>query len=68
MIQLLMSDDYFKMYEIVEVAHMKATGIVIAKDTFAGPFSTTYTIKKLKISKWWLIRKIQIWSIKKAFA
>lgn len=28
---------------------------------------TEYHIKKLNISKWWIIRKIQLWAIKKVF-
>ncbi len=33
----------------------------------SGPFSTQYLFVRLSISRWRLIRKIQIWAIKKAF-
>lgn len=66
-IKLLMSDNFFKRWEIVLVNSNKTWAIVTEIDVNSGPFLSTYTLKNLKISRWWLIRKVQIWAIKKAF-
>lgn len=66
-IKMLMADNYFIKWEVVKIESTRQYGIVVEQDATVLPFNTTFTIKTLNISKWWLIRKIQLWGIKKAF-
>lgn len=60
------ADDILKMGEIVRYGD-NGYAVVIDTDRGAGPFETEYKFKSVKISRWWLTRKIQLWAIKKAF-
>lgn len=64
--QLLMSDEFFKRWEITKFESTGKHYIVIDEEK-ANFNSTIYLLKELNISKWWLTRRIQLWAIKKAF-
>lgn len=52
--------------DIVKINHSNTFGMVMHVGD-STVHSTTFDIRPLNISKYWLIRKIQLWAIKKAF-
>lgn len=61
MIRVSMPNDFLKQWDIALIQSTGQYGIVITKE------SSTFTLKELNVSKWWLVREIQLWAIKKAF-
>lgn len=59
-------DNSYREWEIIKIQSSNTYGLVYDEDRTAGPFTSTYTIKPLNISRFWFIRKIQLWAINKA--
>lgn len=64
--KILFPDNSYREWEIIKIQSSNTYGLVYDEDRTAGPFNSTYSIKPLNISKFWLIRKIQLWAINKA--
>lgn len=60
----------FRQWELIKNGRNEY-GIVInifhSSDIFPNNTETEYQIKNLSISKYWLVRKVQLWAIKLSF-
>lgn len=62
-------DDLYEKWDIVQAYYYDKVFyyIVMEVDKSAGPFHTRYGLWKLNISKYWPIKQIQLWALRKAF-
>lgn len=67
-VKTVATDDWFREFEVIKCSNFESGyGLVINKTKLLPGFGTEYSIRRLRIFKFWLIRKIQLWAIKKAF-
>ncbi len=66
MIQQIMSQHEWKPGELVKLNSTNGVAVILSEQSRSF-LSITYTLKVLKLSNFWPIRKMQIWVIKKAF-
>lgn len=64
--KLQVSERNFKEFELIKLQGTSQYGIVYREEDNV-PRGTTYTIKPLNISKYWLFRKIQLLILKYSF-
>lgn len=70
MIKIVAGDDSYRIGEIIkfkELGKPRNNYLIVNEDRSAGPFSTEYTMLPLNISKYWPIKQIQLWALRKAF-
>lgn len=69
--KIVAGDNSYKQGDIIRFQEIGKEGnwyLIVGEDRTAGPFSTEYTMLPLSLSKWKLIRSIQLWALRKAFS
>lgn len=65
--KMSMSHDCLKKWDIVKTHAVNRWAVVHEVNHISGSLISEYSLIHLNISRWWILRKIQLWAIKRAF-